>query len=491
MFWVFIPTIMFSCEDYLEVVPENAVTFRDFFNTEADLEVFTNGIREDYKWFVQSGLIRVIRGSIYDDGSSYYTRWVDLDPVKYAPNSTSYSWMQNYKIISGANILLRYYQKPGLSTERENYYKGIAHFYRGYSYGNIGMLWGDAPIVKFDGDVGMKAKESWEDVIDFAIEDAKEAALLLPAIDELKDLNDKKITTRDTPSKEAAYALLAHLYAWKAAMLNDNDELLAKAIDAATKVINSSNIELAASVEEVCTSVLVENSRESIFESQLLASENNYIAAFYTINPYLSYPVDPSAGEGDIKWTDLVLNNSRVESMYTNADERKTSYFYNFDEQKAKSEAITGGFAYPYKIRRVKINDRWGGYDYILQNAVVYRLSELILLRAECYAKRNQSGLAIADLNEIRGRANADLYQASEGDVQYMVFKEREKELLWEGHRYFDVVRNGYWKTELKGAFKTFTDSDVKNGGLYLPVSQGAFDDNPLMTQNTYWLGKY
>ncbi len=492
IFSVFIAGLFTACDDYLDVTPENAVTFRKYFNNEQDMEVFVNGIRLDFKKLVQGGFDQHVRGLIFDDGYSYLKRMAELDPNQYTVSNTFTNWHHPYYLVNSANILLQYYKKPGLELDRENFYKGIGHFYRGYAYGYIGKMWGDAPIVRTSDDVGMKAKESWDKVIDFAIADAEEAVKLLPTIDKLKDASGKSILLRDTPSKEAAYALLAHLYAWKASLMNNDQTLLDKAVAAASEVIKSSNVEFAGSAEEVCTSVLVGGSTESIFESQLLAEETPSINDYYTIGRYLSYPVDPSKGEGSIKWAGLRLKNTTVEAMYADGDSRRDAYFYKFDEMKAKDEAITGGFAYPYKMRRIKENERWKNIEYLLQNAVIYRLTDILLLRAECYSKLpGKQDLAITDLDKVRGRANAPLYNASEGDVQYAVYKERVKELLWERHRYFDTVRNGYWKTELKGEFQNLTDQDVTDGALYLPVGRHAFTDNPLMTQNTYWLSKY
>lgn len=60
---------------------------------------------------------------------------------------------------------------------------------------------------------------------------------------------------------------------------------------------------------------------------------------------------------------------------------------------------------------------------------------------------------------------------------------------MFEGHRYYDVVRNGwdYVRTELPPAFATLTDQDIHDGALYLIVGQQAFDNNDLMRQNVYW----
>ena len=53
--------------------------------------------------------------------------------------------------------------------------------------------------------------------------------------------------------------------------------------------------------------------------------------------------------------------------------------------------------------------------------------------------------------------------------------------------RYFDVVRNGTFREELRGKFKTLTDQDVEDGALYFPVGLRAFNNNTLMLQNRYW----
>ena len=111
---------------------------------------------------------------------------------------------------------------------------------------------------------------------------------------------------------------------------------------------------------------------------------------------------------------------------------------------------------------------------------------------AECRARLGGEHVAgaIEDLNMIRRRANAKLYDASEygGDLRYAIFKEREKELLMEGHRYYDVIRNGYVRTELDEGFRNASDQDFIEGCFFNTIGNGAFDGNTLMRQNTYWL---
>ena len=65
---------------------------------------------------------------------------------------------------------------------------------------------------------------------------------------------------------------------------------------------------------------------------------------------------------------------------------------------------------------------------------------------AEAYAKLNEGGKALADVNTIRRRAGIpemNNYAAfGYNSVLDVVLDERRMELCFEGHRYFDVFRN-------------------------------------------------
>jgi hypothetical protein len=98
-----------------------------------------------------------------------------------------------------------------------------------------------------------------------------------------------------------------------------------------------------------------------------------------------------------------------------------------------------------------------------LSSPVMFRLAEVYLNRAEAYAKNGDIGSAVSDLNEILVNRfilpegediNDYLYNESSiaGDeIVDVVLKERRIELSFEGHRIFDLLRNGkdivrnYW----------------------------------------------
>lgn len=482
-----------SCsKDALDVTPENSVTFENFFNTDQELYTFVNSIRLDMKFhaFSSAHAGRYHRGLLFDDSTSTGFEGVEISPNSLLFYRTVTSWTDFYRIIAGGNVLLRHANDANISQDRKNFYNGLGNFYVAYGYLKLSQLWGEAPLVKFDGDVGPKKKGTFEEVIDFCIANAEKAVQLLPAINDLKDGNRNLVVSRDLPGKEAALSVLTHAYAWKGSVEN-KPEFYEKAIQSATAIIDSPNTALAANPENVVTSVLKGgNTTESIFEAALIPNETRFSNIYNTVDGYLGFPVDGS-GEGDLKFNKFRINNSTVDAIYTNGDQRKDAYFYDFEVQKAKDVSITGGYAYPYKYREAQLTQQSFGvsFDYLISDAVIYRLADIILLRAECYAKMGNDGSAIQDLNTIRTRAGADMYTAAEGNVQYIVFKEREKELLWENNRYLDAIRNGYWATELDASFSRLSQQDVDNGALFLYTPQGAFTNNPLMTQNIFWSG--
>lgn len=72
---------------------------------------------------------------------------------------------------------------------------------------------------------------------------------------------------------------------------------------------------------------------------------------------------------------------------------------------------------------------------------VAFRLSEMYLIRAEAALETNRPDLAMADINIIRARANATLL-TNTTNLKENILLENRKELCFEGHLFFDLMRN-------------------------------------------------
>lgn len=105
---------------------------------------------------------------------------------------------------------------------------------------------------------------------------------------------------------------------------------------------------------------------------------------------------------------------------------------------------------------------KWPGTDAntpsYYNNYVIFRLSELYLIAAEAAIKWENASAktqGLKYLNQIAERANpVKTVQASDYTLD-RVLEERSKELVGEGHRFFDMLRNG----------KTI----IREGGYHLP----------------------
>ncbi len=478
-----------SCGDVLDVVPENSVTFTNYFQTEQDLVAIVNSIHHSLRGNELALAEREMIGWIIDDVNTeevYYAR--DWGAPYYLNDETSVVWSGFYQgIIYNSNLLLdNAYRVENIKPERLELYLQQAYFAKGFAYFRVAQNWGDAPIVQNSTDTRPLAKSPVGKVLDEALKYALKA-FDLPKFEDLKDENGAAITFKQYASKGAATALLAHIYAWRAALEN-NIKYWEEAEKYCSLIIDGKvgSYSLASNPEEVCTKVLARNSQESIWELQVDRIDDPlFLYTPYAICQYLGYPIVPGAVPTDYHYVELTKET--VRQLYGKNDLRINAYFFGMDSTfvEAENKIFINKWRYP-----IYEESEWSDYPLLKGidvNRIVWRLADIMLLRAECRVRLGRAD-AVEDLNSIRARAGVSAYDPAEGDLRYMIFRERERELIYEGTRFYDVVRNGYWKTELPEAFSRLTEDDIKNGALYFPVGSNAFFLNDLMLQNTYWL---
>ena len=331
-------------------------------------------------------------------------------------------------------------------------------------------------------------------------------------------------------SKGAAAALLAHLYAWRAGV-EGKKEYWAKAEEYCSMLIEgkAGNYSLAADPETVCTSVMKGGSAESIWEIYYDSQEGlrTDLPITFPIALGSAHPINNQYSDGYYK--------STVRMMYAPEDLRRDAYFWNIDadslfliyksneevyaatkyrpgdsiiaaeDNQKLQRAFLYKFRYAHYIKLAYTPELQ--YAGINQYKVIWRLGEIYLLRAECRARQGKTD-AVDDLNEIRRRAygddmhgfpnSDDVEKGLSGNIQLAIFREREKELLAEYHRYFDIMRNGwcflrgddthdYIRMEISEAYGKLTDRDIQDGALYLMLGADCFSNNDLIRQNKYW----
>ena len=202
------------------------------------------------------------------------------------------------------------------------------------------------------------------------------------------------------------------------------------------------------------------------------------------------------------------LFNLRVGSRIESENDFRIKDFVN--QRKAES-----GYYYIFKYagsRRTETTAGVSTYFYASNspNWIVYRLSDILLLKAEALVQlnRNQEDLdeALALVNQTYLRSNPtevetplliDTY-ADATAMQSLVLRERQRELMFEGKRWFDLMRLArrtdspaelleIVTRKFSGNNSLVTSKMSVMDALYMPISQSELDANPSLVQNEFY----
>ena len=179
--------------------------------------------------------------------------------------------------------------------------------------------------------------------------------------------------------------------------------------------------------------------------------------------------------------TDLVYNNPALKNSSNAAD--KALYgkpLLQYDNtnvaarfQNGALDTIRHWFGWPhYKVfinstNAFAIDPYWSPPRGTNTDWYVFRLAETLLLRAEAYYWKGELGLAMQDINAVRGRANATLFTDQSKITIGTILDERARELYWEEPRKTELTRIAY--------IFALTGKPAYNGKTY---TLAAFSDN-------------
>jgi len=155
----------------------------------------------------------------------------------------------------------------------------------------------------------------------------------------------------------------------------------------------------------------------------------------------------------------------------------------------------------------IKSLDGTYGYSYRTNSAnwIVYRLSDVMLMKAEALVELDgtenlNNALSIVNQTYLRSNPSADSLRISnypdKSSMAQLVLRERQRELLFEGKRWFDLVRvsrrEGSTNTLNGFANHKKTESSAPLGAtvldaMYMPISKSELDANPNMVQNEFY----
>ncbi|HVF97201.1 MAG TPA: RagB/SusD family nutrient uptake outer membrane protein, partial [Flavisolibacter sp.] len=160
-------------------------------------------------------------------------------------------------------------------------------------------------------------------------------------------------------------------------------------------------------------------------------------------------------------------------ALYPTADVRRATYFINRTRR---------------GTTRTVINKYWAKAGVTrpdgIVNFKVFRTAEMVLIRAEARARKGGLDVAaLADLNALRAARNAATGLETGATLLAAIQTERRKELLTEGHRFFDLKRTVRTVSRTQNCTDYCTLESTRRAWA-LPIPQTEIIANPAMQQN-------
>jgi len=462
-----------SC-DVLDQVPESDITSINFWQTPKDAE---SGVVAAYNLY-RSSVYRMFelgegRSDNIETPSQWGYEWVQPDPKDFNnniidPNSGYCGWTAFYNIIARSNEVIYYTDLIPFTDEQDkDRILGEAYFLRANAYFILAINWGDVPLITepflSQGEDMYVGRTAVNLIFDQIIADLAIAESKLPS--ERSDL-------RIRATRAAAQALLCHVLLTRGSGSFPSTDDFANVISTANKILENKNYKLV-NGENYSDIFRKGNTEESIFEvwSDYTQNATHNFCLFFLPRAYDRSR--PYGGEGHmlpshslVKAFEDEPGDMRQQTTFTVLNEEEEEYY------DLNNKGITYGNKYLGTVTSAGIQ------RYSDDNVIIYRLADVMLMKAEALIRTNKINEAISIINQIRERAGLSPKNATDASgALNLLLAERRKELAFEGKRWYDLVRTGKIKEFRK-------EPEFVQDRILLAVPQSEIDKNELLLPN-------
>lgn len=440
-------SLMTSCEEDLNVDPNDAQTELDFLNDPNNAIQLVNGVYNkqlDYNMYSFSWIgITSITSDDADKGSTptdYGSDKHKLDGLTFDANDVSFLdvWQARYQGIYRANNALFYLDQLAIDETLKSRLIGEVRFLRALFYFDLVRCFGGVPVVTTR--IDLNDTQAINEVV-YTRKTKEETyvqieADLLDAIGRLPLRSAYPSNDLGRVTKGAAQALLAKAYLYQ--------QKWQQAYDMAGEVITSGQYGLLPDYAQVWREA-GENGSESIYEVQATLTKG--------IIEYTD--VQGPRGTPDLGWGFNTPSPSLANS-YEPGDVRKAATIMNVPG------VLWDGFIAPttwtnprynYKAYQSSIAESWNNNKAeTAKNLRILKYSDILLIRAEA-GFHIGSGETVGLINQIRSRAG--LPDVTSVTLE-SILTERRHEMAMEHDRWFDLVRTGTAQAAMAANGKTF-----------------------------------
>jgi hypothetical protein len=466
----------------LDLIPPTGLIRDEFWKTKEDAEAVLMGAYQSFA-SMNTNLFKYgeLRGDMVKYARNVGNNERNIIESNIYPENGLCSWGDFYKVINYTNEVIKNapvvqgidktftdYQLKSMLAE--------AYFVRGLAYFYLVRIFKDVPYI---------TEPSETDDAEFYIKKTDGDEILHKVIEELK-ANRTFVTKDGYPTlkelkgraTQAAYdALIADIALW----LFDYQTC----IDYVDKVLSNELYVLMPS-SKFFEIYYPGNSLEGIFEFQFDQSKSQNNGTFDITNRN-AYQYIPSQ-----KALEMFARDYDARELYRGEDAAIMKY--------ADEDYII----WKYVGKAGGIGSVRSSSEQKSCNWIVYRVADVMLMKAEALSQLGRFDEASEILNEIRTRADVSALSLPNSKIDYedAILDERALELAYEGKRWFDLLRMGRRnnfarKSELieiiiknaPSTQKRILATKLANPlGWYLPISASEIERNPALIQNPFYV---
>lgn len=510
-----------ACNDFLTIYPTDRIVAEDFWKKKSDVDQMVDGC---YLSMIDKSIQEsaIMWGAYRSDElvklEDYNDNTLDnISAVILLPTNRYANWSNFYKVINNCNVVLNH--APEVMIEDPEFTEGDYQVVRAQMlalrslcYFYLVRAFRDVPLTEHsyedDSQVEILPQSAPDVVLEKCLKDLEEARgyIMKSGSYGRNDWRNWGYMTRD-----AVHALMADIYLWRAAM-NHSQADYQQAIAFSDSVINAKDayyklyqeLDITSKEEDryhledgvlALASIFSPNggnSRESILEWQYNGRNNSNTA----LENYY-YKTSNSANAPSILMASPIFNSVATNANTVEAqklylsknDYRFWNNVYDANNEEAQQmsirkmvESSSTVVAVTSTVGPAKSTSR--SYDEFRQNWIVYRLTDVMLMQAEALVET-----AANDSDRVTLEKAFNLVQAvnkrsmfknaadtlkfenfkSKEEMELLVLAERERELCFEGKRWFDLMRYCYRHMEGVNSRQCLADTEAWPE-LYAPM---------------------
>lgn len=379
-------------------------------------------------------------------------------------------WVDYYRALYRCNVLLGKLDQVEWGTDEslKTIYEAEARFLRAYMYFDMVRLWGNIPLITQPTNENVPQANP-DDVYRIIAQDLEFAAANLPAT----SYAAQPAATHGRVTRWAAESLIARVYLYYTGYYGASDLVgevtREEALGYVEDVIANSGHGLLDNFAHLWPAASLDNyagedNRETIFAIKYTYTsdyngntDGNHWLVMYGMREQAVYPYGNGWGGGTV--------NPKLWNAYSADDERRGASIISIThesidfENVSKQREYTGFYVKKYTPMVDEEGNspviEKGGVNFMIaqyQDYVSIRFADVLLMAAELGSASAQDYF-----DQVRGRANLSPILPTRENI----LKERQLEFAFEGHRYWDLLRQG-----IDVAAATIAEqTEVLNGG--------------------------